>query len=395
MPPLPGFSDNSFRTREDVIRATISLLKPLLPYFSPGKARIRIPVSTAAHFDEAAAQLEGFARPLWAIGALALTIGTITDEQLLAQVHSIIEPWMQGFANGTDPDHPEYWGAIGDKDQRMVEAETIAFGLLAHHESPLPPLDSRCLKNVEVWLRGMNDKAMPDNNWRFFRVFSNLALIKVCGVPREELRPEMEQDMDLLDTFYLRDGWSSDGLWQSPEQAREELELAEATGRRDVSVGRGRQVDYYSGSFAIQFSQLLYSKFASDIDPARTEIYRQRGRDFGQGFWRYFDSEGIYSIGIALQRIGTDADNIRCCYSLRKKSDVPVGLRRILGCHGGSWCSCSFPTRFSRGHKRISPSTYAMVGFTLRRRLPHRRNSEHRLALSVSPPPLLEYPSLC
>jgi hypothetical protein len=70
MPVLAGFSDNPFRTREDCVTATWALLSPLRAYTSPLGARIRLPVSTGAHFDEVAAQLEGFARPLWAVGAL-------------------------------------------------------------------------------------------------------------------------------------------------------------------------------------------------------------------------------------------------------------------------------------------------------------------------------------
>merc|ERR1712000_694818 len=79
MPPLHGFSDNSFRTRDDVVHAAGALLKPLAKYFSPGKARIRVPYATGTHFDETAAQLEGFARPLWAIGSLLMG-DTILDD---------------------------------------------------------------------------------------------------------------------------------------------------------------------------------------------------------------------------------------------------------------------------------------------------------------------------
>lgn len=57
-------------------------------------------------------------------------------------------------------------------------------------------------------------------------------------------------------------------------------------------MGKGRQADYYSGSFAIQFSQLLYTRFAGDLDPERCEKYRAQAREFGKGFWRYFDQDG-------------------------------------------------------------------------------------------------------
>ncbi|KAM5354893.1 hypothetical protein ACJ41O_001539 [Fusarium nematophilum] len=291
MPPLPGFSDNPFQTRNDLIRATAALLSPLTGCFSPGKARIRVPVGTGTHFDETAAQFEGFARPLWAIGALLHGADSIHDPELRAQVDELVQPWIQGVVTGTDPDHPEGWGAVQDGDQRMVEAEIFAFALLSAPEKIYKPLSDLEKERVTAWLRSMNGKWMPPNNWRWFRVFSNLALTKVCGVPFTEVQDEMNTDLAILDTFYLQDGWSADGPWQTVEQAEREHMEALTTGRRDT-VGVGRQADYYSGSFAIQFSQLLYSKFASDIDKPRCELYRHRARDFGAQIWRYFDTQG-------------------------------------------------------------------------------------------------------
>lgn len=299
MPQLPGFSDNRFQTREDVIEATLALLKPLLQYSSPGNARVRIPVATAAHFDETAAQLEGFARPLWAVGALLAGLDSIKDHELAIRVTEIVEPWLKGFISGTDPSHPEYWGRVSNMDQRMVEAEIVAFALLAAPKMLYDPLSDEAKGNVKAWLSTMNGMDMPHNNWRWFRIFANLALTKVCGVPLHEVKDEMDADLELLDSFYREDGWSADGPWQTAEQSKAEFEQYETTGRRDT-IGVGRQADYYSGSFAIQFSQLLYSKYAADIDAPRTEIYRQRARDFGSTFWRYFDSQGEHPRGLYL-----------------------------------------------------------------------------------------------
>ncbi len=110
---------------------------------------------------------------------------------------------------------------------------------------------------MQRWLRLLNGRDMPVNNWRWFRVLANLALVRVCGVPESELRPGMDSDLALLDRFYIEDGWAGDGPWLTAEEAAKEREQEEsAGGRRDV-IGVGRQADYYSGSFAIQFSQLL------------------------------------------------------------------------------------------------------------------------------------------
>lgn len=353
MPPLAGFSDNPFQTRSDLIRATIALLKPLTGYFSPGKARIRIPVSTGTHFDESAAQLEGFARPLWAIGALLFGYDSIADQELASQVDELVQPWMKGFISGTDPEHPEYWGAVHDMDQRMVEAEILAFAILSAPGKIYEPLSDRQKQNITAWFKSMNGKQMPPTNWRWFRVFSNLALAKVCGVPYDNVREEMNADLEILDTFYLHDGWSADGPWQTPEQAeREHLETL-MTGRRDA-VGVGRQVDYYSGSFAIQFSQLLYSKFANDIDGPRCDMYRQRARDFGANIWRYFDSQGQFSDSI--------------CFTMLNKlagSAIPFGrsLTYRFAC-GGYFAALAFANVPDMPKPLESPG--AIRGFLLR-----------------------------
>lgn len=89
---------------------------------------------------------------------------------------------------------------------------------------------------------------MPDTNWLWFRVFSNLAL---RAIKSPLFNPErMELDLQRLDSFQLPPhppagtdegsaGWSRDG----PEDVR--------------------QLDYYSSSFAIQVAQMFYSKVSN------------------------------------------------------------------------------------------------------------------------------------
>jgi hypothetical protein len=293
MSPLSGFSDNPLKTRTHVVQAALALLRPLHPYFSPHRARIKLPVATAAHFDETAAQLEGFARPLWAVASLLheLDEADEEDEELAREILHVVEPWIAGLPEGCNPMSPEYWGDINHMDQRMVEAEIVAYALIAAPRHFWSPLDDTQKDNVRTWLLAMNGKDMPQTNWLWFRVMSNLALISVCGVRKEDVWNQVEEDMAVLDGFERVDGWSSDGVWLTDEMADEEARLAERTGRRDI-VGLGRQVDYYSGSFAIQFSQLVYARFAQDVDPGRCEVFRERARRFAADFWRYFGAQG-------------------------------------------------------------------------------------------------------
>ncbi|CAK7225602.1 hypothetical protein SBRCBS47491_005944 [Sporothrix bragantina] len=310
MPPLAGFSDNPLRTRDDVVRATLALLRPLQQScFSSDGGRVRVPVATGAHFDEAAAQLEGFARPLWAVGALLegrtsqaslsednkANAGedqkaSASEDEKTSASEEILSPWVRGLAVGTDPTHAEYWGDIGDMDQRMVESEIVAYALLAAPEQMFYAQTPKVQANILAWLRHLAGKEMPPTNWLWFRVMANLALLKLSE-NKEGIVEQMQDDLAKLDTFYIGDGWSSDGSWLSAEKQAKEDEEFRVSGHRDTHVGR--QADYYSGSFAIQFSQLLFCRYGGEaVDAARAQKYREMARQFGGSFWRYFDAEG-------------------------------------------------------------------------------------------------------
>lgn len=260
MPPLPGFSDNAFRTRADFIRAALSLITPLEGYKSPHSARIKIATSTGAGFSETAAQLEGFARPLWVVADLVRSNGAPSQ----------LESWIAGFRVGTDPQSPEYWGDLHEFNQRMVEMESIAYALLSNPMAFDSRDDEMTKENLVNWLKQVNQYDMPKSNWLWFRVLVNLALFRVLGVPLEEVRHYIDDSLQTLDTFYLGDGWSSDSLWSEER----------------------KQADYYSGSFAIQFAQLLYINFAPDYDAERTERYKEQAKEFAKTYWRYFGPSG-------------------------------------------------------------------------------------------------------
>ncbi|KAJ7272625.1 hypothetical protein B0H12DRAFT_1208464 [Mycena haematopus] len=249
------FASNPLKTKADLAKFLTGLLDPLAAHTSPGGARIHLG-HTATHYDETAAQLEGFSRPIWGLASLLAGGGTYAGTQR----------WVDGLANGCDPGHEEFWGNMRDKDQRMVECSAIGFAIAVAREQLWDPLSAEAKGNVERWLGGMNDKEMPNTNWLWFRVFANLGLSK-AGSPRFDAQ-RMKADLDHLDTFYIGDGWSRDG----PEGVV--------------------QLDYYSSSFAIQFAQLAYSKIAAAEDPVRCEEYRNRARQFALDFVHYFDAEG-------------------------------------------------------------------------------------------------------
>lgn len=152
--PLQAFSQSSFRTRYDFQEACKSLLNPLVPHFTPGGSRVKIG-SSGTRFDEGGAQIEGYARPLWALASL---LGGGCQYAEAAR-------WQEGFINGTDPESPEFWGDIEDLDQRMVEMCPIGYTLAVAPHVFWNPLTDRQKVNVANWLGSINEREMPNTNW--------------------------------------------------------------------------------------------------------------------------------------------------------------------------------------------------------------------------------------
>ncbi len=245
--PLYG---NPLKTRDDVERGLRDLFTPLLPYFSEGGARVRLD-GGAAHFDRAAADLEGFARPLWGLTPLAAGGAEFDHWEL----------YRRGLANGTDPEHPEYWGQVNSTDQRMVELAAIGFTLRLVPHLVWEPLPQKAKDNLAAYLKHARTFDYADNNWKFFRILVDLGL-EECGVEFD--RSLTEKYLEELDGFYLGDGWYRDG--------------------------NIRRVDHYI-PFAMHFYGLIYAKLAKN-DDKRAAAYRERAGLFAKDIRHWFDEDG-------------------------------------------------------------------------------------------------------
>ena len=245
--PLAG---NPLKGRADVERGLRDLFQPLLPFFSSGGARVRLNAA-AAHFDRAAADLEGFARPLWGLAPLAAA-GAAFDHW---------ELYRRGLSNGTDPEHPEYWGEVNSTDQRMVELAAIGFALRLLPHLVWDPLPEQARINIAAYLTRARRFDYVNNNWKFFRVLVDLGLEQV-GVDFD--RGLTERYLEELDGFYVGDGWYRDG--------------------------NVRRLDHYI-PFAMHFYGLIYARLHQG-DDARAERYRERARRFAQDIRHWYDDDG-------------------------------------------------------------------------------------------------------
>lgn len=256
IPPskLNSLADNPLRTRDDVIAAVHSLFNPLLPAFSPGRARVQLDASGST-WDRAACDLEGFARPLFGLAPLAAGGAPFEHWEL----------YRTGLRNGTDPAHPEYWGEVLDMDQRHVEATALGYALLLVPEHVWEPLDETAKKNLAAWLLQSRNTRHANNNHKFFRVVVDLGLERV-GVPVDESMTE--EYLRDLESLYIGDGWYRDG------------------GDR----GDTRRIDYYN-PFAMHYYGLIYAVHRPR-DKARGDRFRERARLFAQHFLHWFADSG-------------------------------------------------------------------------------------------------------
>lgn len=244
-----GTSEQSAR---DEMRAyATELADALPPYASPGGARIRLGVNIA-HHDDTAADLEGYARPLWGLAPLAAGGGDFAHWDV----------WARGLAAGTDPGHPEYWGAPEGIDQRTVESAALGFALALAPDKLWDPLSGAEKDRAGAWLTRFIEARTPDNNWNFFPVMVSLGLDRV-GYAHD--RAARHARLDRLETYALADGWYGDG----PTEQR----------------------DYYI-PWAMHFYGLIYAALAGDEDAARTARFRDRAGEFARGFRHWFADDG-------------------------------------------------------------------------------------------------------
>ncbi|WP_112239958.1 DUF2264 domain-containing protein [Kribbella monticola] len=180
------------------------LLDSLIPYTSPGAARLVIPGRPSRSGTDSD-ELEGFARSFMLAAFRIAGVGGEGCEKL-------IERFARGVANGANPDHPEAWLRLTPRSQQMVEAAAIAVALHESREWIWDRLDTRAQEHVAEWLGGFIGSTTHDNNWRLFQVVSEQFLASV-GAPYS--KEDIEGGLDRIEDWYVGDGWYSDGDGQN------------------------------------------------------------------------------------------------------------------------------------------------------------------------------------
>lgn len=240
----------NLHTKQDFQYVLKNLLKPLKPFYSENGAYVKVG-TTLAWYDEISSYLEGFARPLW--GLVPYWCGGGKES-------GFEEIYIKGIKNGTNPNSAEYWGECKDREQRLVEMTSLAFGIMFTPDKLWKPLGKNEKRNFSAWLYQINKHEVCDNNWRFFRVLVNLAL-KCVGEKYDA--EKIESDLSKIDEYYLGNGWYRDG---------------------------SRNIKDYYVSFAFHFYGLIYS--IVDRESERAKKFRDRAMEFAKDFIYWFDDDG-------------------------------------------------------------------------------------------------------
>ncbi|WP_076489904.1 DUF2264 domain-containing protein [Alkalispirochaeta americana] len=249
--------------KEDFVHSLGVLLEPIsryqkneLPGFLPGNG--------AAHYSDRIAAFETWSRLLWGIAPLVAHDSCEHDGDRNQLVDVWLPRMLSGIINGTDPDAPEFWGCPGDFDQRWVETAAVAYSLLLAPQTFWKPLSGVEKKRLTAWMYRINSVTISANNWEFFRVLINLALLCI-GAPIDTsiLMEHLNRSLDFIDSLYVGDGWYKDG----------------------------QTYDYYN-AFAFHYYGLLFAVHAADVMPERSARYRARARRFATDFILFFADDG-------------------------------------------------------------------------------------------------------
>jgi hypothetical protein len=255
--PSRPLAENPLRTREDVAGAARAVVAPLIDSLQASGARIDLP-PVGSHSEDVVG-LEALGRALWALVPLALS-GESSDVLHWARVR-------EGLVAGTDPDHPDYWGAAQAFDQRLVEMAPIGVGLLFASDQLWDPLTGRQRDRIGTWLEQIDRCDLHPNNWLCFRMLVDLGRAHV-GLHYD--RGALATALDGIEARACDDGWYDDAI-----------------------AGSKPVFDWYTG-FAFHVYGLLAAcgDTTSVIGIARTDRYRERAALFARQLRAWFAPDG-------------------------------------------------------------------------------------------------------
>lgn len=226
---------------------------------SGSPARPRLPGAPA---DDRICGLEGFARMSVAWGSWLGLSANPTVLQGRGRRVDVAELMVRGLLDGSDPGGPWWWGEIGDRDQRIVEAAEIATGLWLGRDRLVSALGRDGLNRLLDWLGQVEGRGVYPDNWILFPSF--VATIQ-RGLGRHVPDASIDRGLDEMIARYRGDGWYADGP--------------------------GHAFDQYTG-WAIHWHLLLWARVDGDRRSRLRALIERRARTYLRGILPQFAADG-------------------------------------------------------------------------------------------------------
>lgn len=241
-------------------------LRGYIKYKSDEGALIYYPGEFSGGGGQTLNAMEGFARffPL----ACSYMYNTQNAEIQLDELKLNLAEYLQkALLSGTDPQSKEYWGDIGDRDQKMAEAADIALGLWISREYVWEQLAPKAKSQIYDWLIQVRGRKHGDNNWNLFPVMVIKSLEALGGMAETaDVLEANKKFKRYIDNDYLGQGWFKDG--KAPP-------------------------DYYN-AWAIHYCLFWLHEMQSDF---YSDFIVEANREFSQFFKYFFGPKGFPMMG--------------------------------------------------------------------------------------------------
>lgn len=199
-------------SEQPVPRATY---ESVFRYAFEGFFAYRTPLGAAAHYPGLPSSngrrsdgMEGFAR-MFPVAASWLAAGRPDGIAADGKEASLAALFRQGVLAGTDPAGPEYWGEIGDNDQRIVEAADIALGLWLSRRQIWERMADGERRQVAQWLARGLQVEVYDGNWELFPTMVHTVL-RALGVDTRAADERARTRYEHFKSSYRGNGWFFD-----------------------------------------------------------------------------------------------------------------------------------------------------------------------------------------
>ena len=315
-------SPESGWTRQHWVQMFEALIVPVIDNASPGKARQLIP-GPRSHHGRVADELEGFTRTFimagpYLAGSESPYVGSGEHKRDVAAFY------REGILNGTDSNHPEYWGDIYDYAQHLVEIASLAWSLYLSRNHIWDKFDDAEKQQVAGYLNSCNAVKYHQNNWLLFNVVTN-AVLKKLGMPYSQ--EKIDANIEACEHMYVGSGWYRDG-----------------------NINR---IDYYN-AWAFHYYYLIWTILDGESKPELADRHRQRVAELTVQMPYFVSGDGSAPIfgRSMIYRFAYLAPIVLGHYL--GALDLPVGLLRT---------TCNKTMRFFADQEIITDEGFLGLGF--------------------------------